>query len=330
MDFFHEKYKNASKPIVVVSKCLGFEACRYNGQTENNKFIDKLKGFVQFIPVCPEVEVGLGTPRSPIRLVQEKEDSDILLFQPSSGKELSGFMMEFSNEFLGNLNAVDGFILKNRSPSCGIKEVKIYKGIEKGSASVKGKGLFGGLVKNRFPYAAVEDDGRLKNYKIREHFLTKLFLLRDFRDVRARKSIDELIKFHRDNKLLLMAYNQKQLKELGKIVGSNGKEEVDKVFEEYEKGLGLALARAPRYTSNINVLMRAMGYFSDQLSHREKEFILETIQKYRDGRVPFSAPLYVIKTNIVRFDKENLMHQTFFEPFPSELTDISDSGKGRD
>ncbi|MCJ7690596.1 MAG: YbgA family protein, partial [Clostridiaceae bacterium] len=100
------------------------------------------------------------------------------------------------------------------------------------------------------------------------------------------------------------------------------------VYEEYEKNLILALNKLPRYTSNINVLTRSMGYFSDKLTHREKEFILDTIEQYRGSKVPFSVPLYVIKLNAVRFEEKNLTNQTFFEPYPSELDNVTDSGKG--
>jgi len=225
---------------------------------------------------------------------------------------------------------VDGFILKGKSPSCGIKEVKIYKGMQKGSASVKGKGLFGELVMANFPGLPVEDDGRIKNYNIRQHFLTKLYIMKNFRVIKESMLIEYLVEFHSTNKLLLMSYNQKQLKILGSIVGRNGELSVRKVFEEYEENLTLALNKLPRYTSNINVLTKSMGYFSDKLTKREKEFILDTIEQYRESKVPFSVPLYIIKSNAIRFEEKNLINQTFFNPYPLEFDNVTDSGKGLD
>ena len=125
-----ESYKeriNNVKPVVVVSKCLGFEACRYNGQFEKCDLVEKLKDFVDFITVCPEVELGLGTHRESIRLVKESEATPLRLIQQVTGRELSNEMTEFAEEFLFGLPKVDGFILKSKSPSCGMKEVKIYK-----------------------------------------------------------------------------------------------------------------------------------------------------------------------------------------------------------
>lgn len=313
------------KPTIVVSKCLGFEPCRYNGGMQNDEFVKKLHNYVDFIAVCPEVEIGLTTPRDPIRIVQKKES--ISLVQPKTGIDVSKSMYEFSNEFLTSLSDVDGFILKSRSPSCGVKDVKIYPSEEKGGGSSKGKGFFAAVAQERFPHLAIEDEGRLKDFKIREHFLTKIFILSEFREINKRKSMRELIDFHSKNKLLFMAYNQKYLKILGNVLGNNNKKTEEEVFKLYEEGLHGLLARSPRYTSNINVLMKAMGFFSDKLSHNEKNFILDTIEKYRTGNVPFSVPLYVIKSNVVRFNEERLLNQSFFNPYPQELVEMRDSGK---
>ncbi|EQB86627.1 uncharacterized protein YbgA (DUF1722 family)/uncharacterized protein YbbK (DUF523 family) [Clostridium punense] len=313
------------KPTIVVSKCLGFEPCRYNGGMQNDEFVKKLHNYVDFIAVCPEVEIGLTTPRDPIRIVQKK--GSICLVQPKTGIDVSKSMYEFSNEFLTSLSDVDGFILKSRSPSCGVKDVKIYPSEEKGGGSSKGKGFFAAVAQEKFPHLAIEDEGRLKDFKIREHFLTKIFILSEFRDINKRKSLKELVDFHSRNKLLFMAYSQKYLKILGNVLGNNDKKSKEEVFKLYEEGLQGLLARSPRYTSNINVLMKAMGFFSDKLSHNEKGFILDTIEKYRTGNVPFSVPLYVIKSNVVRFNEERLLDQSFFNPYPQELVEMRDSGK---
>lgn len=330
MKLSYKERINNIKPVVVVSRCLEFEGCRYNGQMDKCHLVEKLKEFVEFITVCPEVEIGLETPREAIRLVKEDEGAPVKLIQHKTERELSVEMIEFGERFLLKLPKVDGFILKSRSPSCGIKEVKIYKGTEKGSASVKGKGLFGELVMDKFPHLPVEDEGRVKNYNIRQHFLTKLYLMKNFRVIKESMLIEDLVEFHSTNKLLLMSYNQKQLKVLGSIIGSHGELSVQQVYEEYEKNLALSINKLPRYTSNINVLTRSMGYFSDKLTHREKQFILDTIEQYRQSKVPFSVPLYVIKSNAIRFQEKNLINQSFFEPYPLELDNVTDSGKGLD
>ena len=313
------------KPIIVVSKCLGFEACRYNGQMQKDPFIENLKQFALIKTVCPEVEIGLGIPRESIRIISE--DRNLKLLQPKIGIDVYNLMYEFSEEFVSSLSGVDGFILKSRSPSCGIKDVKIYSSIEKSANSIKGKGIFASSVFNKFSNLAIEDEGRLRDYKIREHFLTKLYIMSEFREIKKAISISTLIKFHSNNKLLLMSYNQKELKILGGILGNQKHFNLEEIMRQYEEHLGMALSKIPRYTSNINVLMRSTQYFLDKLTSKEKEFLLNLIEKYRNGRVPLSAPLNVIKSYIIRFNEENLIDQTFFEPYPEELVEVRDSGK---
>lgn len=316
-----------TRPRVVVSKCLGFASCRWNGLTIDDAVVESLKTHVDYTPVCPEVEIGLGVPREPIRVVKTKEG--VRLMQPSTGRDVSSEMTGFADKFLGSLGDVDGFILKSKSPSCGMKDVKVYPGTEKVAALGKAWGFFGKGVMDRFGHLAVEDEARLSDYRIREHFLTKLFALAEFRNIRKGPSMGGLVKFHTNNKLLLMAYNHKSLRDLGRIVANHEKKPVEKVFDDYAQELFKALAKAPRYTSNVNVLMHALGYFSKGLQSSEKKYFLEMLEKYRVSRVPFSVPLSIIRSFVVRFEEPYLKDQTFFEPYPEDLMLVTDSGKGR-
>jgi uncharacterized protein YbgA (DUF1722 family)/uncharacterized protein YbbK (DUF523 family) len=315
-------------PKVVVSKCIEFENCRYNGLAVSSDVVRKLEGYVTFHPVCPEVEMGLGIPRDPIRLVTVNEK--LRLIQPASETDVTQKMQDFTNGFLNSIEEVDGFILKSRSPSCGIKDVKIYSGIGKGMSASKGKGYFGNAVLERFPHLAVEDEGRLTNFKIREHFLTRLFTLASFRNMKSKKSMKEVVRFQAESKLLLMAYNQNELRILGRIVANHERRSTDEVLKSYGAHLFNALARPARDTSNINVLMHALGHFSEGLSSGEKSFFLNSIEEYRDERIPLSVPLNTLKSWAVRFEDSYLMEQAFVEPYPFELVEITDSGKGRD
>ncbi|WCN39775.1 YbgA family protein [Aneurinibacillus uraniidurans] len=320
--------RDFARPTIVVSKCLEFDACRYNGQMIPDEFVSKLQEHVDFIPVCPEIAIELGTPRETIRVVLSGEDRRLI--QPTSGRDVTDEMGQFADQFLASLSDVDGFILKNRSPSCGIKDVKVYSAGERPAVLHKSSGLFGGAITDRFPRAAIEDEGRLKNFKIREHFLTKLYTLSTFRAIKTQKSMKVLVNFQSDNKYLFMAYNQKELKVLGNIVANRDKKSIEEVLDAYEEHLGLLFARAPRFTSNINVMMHIMGYFSDYLSSGERGHFLELLEKYRDGKLPLSSPLSVLKSWVIRFEHPYLLRQTFFEPYPEEFVEITDSGKGRD
>ncbi len=296
--------------------------------TISDLFIKKLEPFVEFRTVCPELEIGLGVPRDPIRLV--KKGNNLRLMQPATDRDVTGSMINFSNGFLLKITEVDGFILKGRSPSCGIKDVKYYPGIEKSMAVEKGPGFFGSAVLERFTDIAVEDEGRLSNFRIRDHFLTRIFSLAQWREVEKVMSISRLVNFHTDNKLLLMAYSQKELRLLGKIVANHDKKPIKDVVANYGHHFKQAIAKISRNTSNINVIMHALGYFSEDLIKNEKRHFIGILDKYRQGAIPLSSPLSILQSWITRFDQQYLARQTFFESYPEELCEISDSGKGRD
>jgi uncharacterized protein YbgA (DUF1722 family)/uncharacterized protein YbbK (DUF523 family) len=315
-------------PSVVVSKCLEFDACRYNGDVISDQTVHNMKNYVRFIPICPEVEIGLGTPREVIRIVSEEDEHRLL--QPSSGEDVTDRMNEFSKVFLESLGDVDGFILKNRSPSCGVRDVKVYSGREKSPVKEKSAGFFGRAVLEQYGNLAIEEEGRLKNFTIREHFLTKLFILADFKVVKNGQSLQKLVDFHSRNKYLFMAYNQKRLKMLGRIVANHEKKNNADVFFDYEQQLFQLFKRASRYTSNVNVCQHIFGYFKGELSKKEKEYFLSLLEKFKEKRVPLSSLTSILKSWAIRFENDYLLDQTYFEPYPESLVEISDSGKGRD
>ncbi|MBN2027078.1 MAG: DUF523 and DUF1722 domain-containing protein [Actinobacteria bacterium] len=316
------------KPVVVISKCLGFEHCRWNGEIINDEFVDKLAPHVDFKAVCPEKEIGLGVPRDPIHI--ESSRGELSLVQPATGRDVTREMLSFCETFLGALGTVDGFLLKARSPSCGPGDVKIYPAGGKSGAMDKGPGFFGGAVLAAFPDLAVESEGRLKNFRIREHFLTRLFAMARFRAAARSGAMRDLVDFQASNKLLLMAYNQSELKLLGRIVANSERLKVKELIPLYRDHLARALSKTPRYTSNINVLMHALGYFSKDIAPREKGYFLEALERYRAGNIPLSAVISIVNSWIVRFDQSYLRQQSYFYPYPEELAFISDSGKGRD
>jgi uncharacterized protein YbgA (DUF1722 family)/uncharacterized protein YbbK (DUF523 family) len=318
----------SEKPNVVVSKCLGFAACRYNGLTVSSDVVKKMDPFVNYIPICPEVEIGLGIPRDPIRIVIKCDEHHLV--QTASGKDFSDKMNQFSNAFLASLDSVQAFILKGRSPSCGLKDVKVYS--EKTNSSPLGKcaGFFGKKVLDTFPQLPVEDEGRLTNFRLREHFYTQLFTLFRFKQIRSSLAMNRLIEFHSQNKLLLMAAHQQLMRKMGKIAANLEKRKTSEVITGYEKHLQQAIKSPPRISSNINVLMHALGFFSKKLNSKEKAFFLESLEKYRNRKVSLGTVLMVLKSWIIRFNEPYLKKQTFFEPYPEELMEITDSGKGRD
>lgn len=321
--------REAVRPILVISRCLGFEACRWNGEIVRDPFVELLVPYVQAITVCPEADMGLGVPRDPVHL--EAWGSGIRLIQFGPGIDHTEGMLAFSRRFLEGLGEVDGFLLKARSPSCGSRDVKIFPpGSEDRGAIGKGVGMFAAEVLDRFPGLPVETEGRLRNHRIREHFLTRIYLHARFRRAAARGTRGSLVDFHTRHKLVLMAYHQQELRNMGRLLAHAADYPVGELFRQYRERLVRATSRLPRRTSHLNVLMHAMGYFSSGLSPREKSHFLSLLEGFREGKLPLSAPLAVINSWIARFGQDYLESQYYFRPYPEGLVVLDDSGKGRD
>lgn len=304
------------RPRVVISRCIDFDACRYNGQVIRASVRDELEPHVDFVPICPELEIGLGVPRDPVRL--RRKDGTVHMVQPATGRDLTARMESFSRNFLGGLGEVDAFILKARSPSCGVRNAKVFHDDAEGASFDSGPGLFAARVLERFPQAAVEDEARLNDLRLRHHFLTKSFALAGLRAA-ARAGVPGLIEFHARSKLLLMAHSEARLRRMGRLLGESAGRPSAEVVREYGEHFAAALARPSRPGANVNVLMHSLGHVSDRLGTRERAHFLALLESYRERVVPLSAPQAVVASWAARFDVEYLAGQTFLEPYPAPL-----------
>ena len=305
------------KPVVVVSKCLEFEACRYNGERISSSFIERLKPHVRFRPICPEVEIGLGTPRDPIRIYMKGERK--ALYQPGTRRHLTQKMNAFSKKFLDGLKEVDGFILKAKSPSCAIDDAKIFPAPDSEEQIAKGSGLFAGAALERFGSRAFADEAGLNEPEARARFLTRIFALAGFREVKQQGNMAGLVRHHAENKLLFLACHQETMREMGRIAANREKRSLTEVFSLYENALLRLLSHPPTRASWINALSHAMGHLSEKISGEEKKRFLDALEEYRAGRIPLSEPLDMLREWSARFGSEYLKKQTLFEPYPREL-----------
>jgi len=297
------------KPTILISKCLGFAACRYDGQKIPNSIVDSLKNYVNFITVCPEMGMGLPTPRKPLSLILNN------LIERSSERDFTKKMNDFSISFLSKINDLDGALFMARSPSCSIYSAKIHESdIER---HTNGAGLFAKKVKEKFPNIPMEEKGRINNYNIRENFLTKVFMLKNFKE---RVSLED---FHKKNKFLLMSFSREIMKELGRLASKNEE-------KEYEKELYKIIKKEQTINLMTDVLIHIYGFFKNKISNEEKEFFSNIIKEYREERAPKSEILTLLKDWAIRFKDEYILNQTIFMPYPEELNIITDSGKGRD
>jgi len=288
-----------------------------------------LKEYMDFQPICAKVEIGLDVPRDPVRIIKDRR---LKLIQPSTLTEYTEQMENFSRGFLNKIENLDGFLLKSKSPSCGLRESKYYYDSKPGSAVIeKGAGLFGKEVLNIFPNLAIETEGRLLNFRIREHWLIKLYTLRNFRDVKDSKSHHNLVQFQTNNKFLFMVYHQNLMRLMKKIVANPLKKPFNSVIKEYGELLFNLLQYPPEFTSHINVLMHILGYFKKDLKPQEKAFFLDELEKCRTGWIPLFMIIEIIKSWMTRSEKPYLLDQTYLNPYPEMLInfDIKDTWRSR-
>lgn len=314
------------RPAILISRCVGFEHCRWNGDIIASPYIEKLKNHVDFITVCPESDIGLGIPRKPVRLVLVQGETRMI--QHDTGLDHTETMNAFSEKFLGHLKPVEGILYKERSPSCGMSNVKIFAHTAEGSALARmGRGLFATTWKNAYPSLPCASEGHLFNYGLREHFYTQIYTLARFASIRNAPLIKNLAEFHARHKLILMSYHQTLMRRMGRLVANHEHRDVGMVFTDYFTLLCEALQKPPRIMSPINVLMHALGYFSDKVTAGEKRYFLDLLEQYRQKKTPLSTCNAVIKSWIVRFNENYLATQYFFAPYPDALIELSDSGK---
>jgi uncharacterized protein YbgA (DUF1722 family) len=227
-------------------------------------------------------------------------------------------MHAFSKRFLAGVGPADAFILKARSPSCGVRNAKVFHRDEEGSPFDSRPGLFTARVIESHPHAAIEDEARLNDIRLRHHFLTKAFALARLRAA-AGLGPGGLVDFHARNKLLLMAHSEARMRKLGRLLADRAGRPTEDVAREYADGFASALAKPSRPGPNVNVLMHALGHVSGELRAGERRHFLQMLEGYRDGVVPLSAPQAVLASWAARFEVPYLAGQSFLEPYPAAL-----------
>jgi uncharacterized protein YbgA (DUF1722 family)/uncharacterized protein YbbK (DUF523 family) len=315
-----EPTSDPPKVRIGISSCLLGEEVRYNGGHKRDAFLtDTFGRYVEWVAVCPEVELGMGTPRPSIRL--ERIGGGVRLMMPSTGGDYTEAMREYAERRVADLAAMDldGYVLKRDSPSCGMERVKVYQG--SGMPSKDGRGLFAEALISRLPDLPVEEEGRLNDPLLRESFVTRVFVHHRWhqgeQDGWTRAS---LMGFHERHKYVLMAGNQAALRRLGRLLGESDKRQpVSDLAAAYRQGLTAILSRPATRRGHTNVLHHLAGYVSDALDREDRAELAETIERYRLGLVPLVVPLTLIRHHVRRQGVEYLRDQVYLEPHPHEL-----------
>ncbi|MFT7669805.1 MAG: hypothetical protein ACI8X5_002512 [Planctomycetota bacterium] len=302
-----------------VSSCLLGEEVRFDGGHKRNRFVsDVLGAWVEWVPVCPEVEVGMGIPRPTIHLEGKKEAPRLLA--PSTGEDFTEPMNSYADRKLGELDilGLDGYVLKSKSPSCGMERISLYKNGMKGERN--GVGLFAAKLMERMPQLPIEEEGRLNDPLLRENFVERILCRSRWRQaLRLGLTRKRLVHFHTAHKLLLRAHDETGYRNLGTLVGSAGTISDEELFAQYELVFQSCLRTKTSVKKHTNVLQHAMGYLKDVLGSAEKHELLSAIEDYRLGLLPLIVPLTLLRFNVNRHDIDYLQGQLYFDPHPKEL-----------
>ena len=302
-----------------VSSCLLGNEVRFDGGHKRDRFVTDLLGeFVEWVPVCPEVEVGMEIPRPTLRLVGDVDD--VRMVEIKSGRDHTQSMKRYSAKRVRALRGLDlhGYVLKSNSPSCGMTRVKVYG--HKGMPTRQGRGLYASSLMEAYPNLPVEDEGRLNDSKLRENFIERVFayqrLLRLFR---GRWTRGQVVAFHTAHKLQLMAHSTVAYRELGRLVAALKQTPRAAFREAYECGFMQALARVASRGRNANVLQHAAGHLKTNLDSDSRTELANLIHDYREGLVPLVVPIILIGHHVRRHGIDYLNGQVFLEPHPREL-----------
>ena len=313
-----------SRPIIGISKCLEFEMCRYDGSRINNNFVRNMKKYVNFVQVCPEVGIGLGTPRKPIRLV--KIDGIKNLYQPSSEKNLTEEMHNFTKKFVTSVDVLDGFIFKRDSPTCGISNVRLYHKLGTDSGYQKTSGMFSEGVSEEFPNMVKEDEKRLENITIREHFLTRIFVLANLRESLELQSIEKLFEFYSKNMLLFLCHDEKLTAELGLIF--RAEDDFKIISKKFENLVYEILSFPIKKSPMIDTFDYMFHYVESRLSKSEKSHYCSLINDFENDLISHSEISTLLYSWALRYDVKIILEQSLFDPFPKKLLlDLVESKK---
>jgi uncharacterized protein YbgA (DUF1722 family)/uncharacterized protein YbbK (DUF523 family) len=304
--------------LIGISSCLLGQRVRFDGGHKRDGFLaDTVGRFVKFVPVCPEVEIGLGTPRESLRLV--RREGDVRLVAPKSGLDHTEAMRRYAERKVAEIERLElsGYILKKDSPSCGMARVRVYD--RNGVPSKSGSGVFAAVLLERLPLLPVEEEGRLNDPAIRESFYERVFAYNRLRALFRRWRMGDLVRFHTAEKLLLLAHDPRAYQALGRLVARAKGRVREEVAAEYSEGFMEALGTFATRPRHVNVLQHMAGYFKRDLGPAEKEELQGVIQDFRRGLVPLIVPLTLIRHHVRILGVEYLAGQTYLEPHPKEL-----------
>lgn len=300
-----------------ISACLLGEQVRFDGGHKQSRYcMDELSRVFHYVPVCPEMAIGMGTPRKTIRLVNH--EGEIRVKASDDSFDVTEQLNDYATEKTTELNFLSGYIVCAKSPTCGMERVRLYDS-KSGYSEKAGVGVFARKLMETYPLLPVEEDGRLHDLVLRENFITRVFAYHDWHTLLAEGlSRKAIVAFHTRYKYLLMAHHQEQYRQLGRLV-ANFTEDLDKDAQNYFTLFMQTLMHHANRRSHTNVLQHIQGFFSDRLTARQKQELKGSIDKYREGLLPLLVPVTLIRHYLNEFEEPFVDQQVYLNPHPEEL-----------
>ncbi|AEH35042.1 DUF523 and DUF1722 domain-containing protein [Vibrio anguillarum] len=317
--FVYEAAMSNPEIRIGISACVLGEQVRFDSGHKASDFVTKeLTNYFSFIPVCPEVAIGLTVPRPAIRLISHEERLALVETKDET-KDYTQAMFDFSERKVDELELMKlcGYIVCAKSPTCGMERVKVYKHQR---ADKEGVGLYTATLMRKMPWLPVEEDGRLHDPVLRENFITRVYCLHDFyQSIGDNPTPGKVVAFHSRYKLTLMAHHPQAYRELGRLVAEVKQHPPQYFIEHYRQGLMDALKHRASRKNNTNVLMHIQGYFKRALNKEQKVELAQLIDDYRTGELPLLAPITLLKHYIKMYPDAYLQQQHYLSPYPQTL-----------
>jgi uncharacterized protein YbgA (DUF1722 family)/uncharacterized protein YbbK (DUF523 family) len=305
-----------------VSSCLLGQEVRFDGQHKRDRFlVDELGPFVAWVPVCPEVEAGFGVPRDTMRLVAAPAGPR--LFVQKTGEDVSARMDSFSARRVAALAKLDlcGYVLKSKSPTCGMERLKVYASNAAGSMGTSnGVGRYAAALMAAYPNLPIEEEGRLCDPTLRENFIERIFAYRRLRELwRTRWTLGTLVAFHTAVKMALLAHSTEGYRALGKLVADGKAMPRDELRTRYEATFMNTLKKPATPGHHANVLTHMLGHMKKSLDDGDKRELIAAIEDHRVGLLPLIVPITLLRHHARRLNTAYLLGQTYLDPHPKEL-----------
>lgn len=303
---------------IAISSCVLGESVRYNGGHKRSPFCtDSLSEHFDFVSLCPEVGIGLGVPREPIRLVGDLASPRVVGVK-NPDLDVTDQLQQYADSVVTSVSDCCGYILMKDSPSCGLYSAKVYT--EKGVHMKRRAGIFADRIKHLLPLLPMEESGRLNDSALRENFINRVYLFSDWKScLQSTPSPKALVDFHSRHKYMAMSYSQHLYRQLGRMVASAGAAEITQLSESYIAAFMAGSAKPPSRKGHVNVLFHLLGYLKASLPPAIRQDLTQSVEQYRYAHVPLSVPMTLLGHYLEHYGSDYVKQQSYLQPHPASL-----------